>query len=90
MNECNDFLHKKSNYSGIWLDMNEIETFSNGLIDMDEVELLCNATQYPYYPGQYLFHHKTICSNALHFNNYNIQRHNYTMPLNKQWSLINI
>ena len=75
--DCHEYLYNKSNYSGIWLDMNEIATFSNGQIDTSENELPCLDVTYPYYPGGYLFEHKTLCPNALHYNYTNIQIHNY-------------
>jgi alpha-glucosidase/lysosomal alpha-glucosidase len=67
--KCHDFLYNKSRYSGIWIDMNEISTFSSGKIDSNENELPCNETNYYYYPGGYKIQHKTFCPNTLHFNN---------------------
>ena len=78
---CHDFLYNKSNFSGIWIDMNEISTFSNGKIDKNENEIPCNEIDYYYYPGGYKLEHKTFCPNALHYNNlYHKQIHN-VIPL---------
>ncbi len=78
---CHDFLYNKSNFSGIWIDMNEISTFSNGKIDENENEIPCNEIDYYYYPGGYKLEHKTFCPNALHYNNlYHKQIHN-VIPL---------
>ena len=66
--KCHDFLYNKSRYSGIWIDMNEISTFSSGKIDSNENEIPCNESNY-YYPGGYKIQHKTFCPNTLHFNN---------------------
>ena len=78
---CHDFLYNKSNFSGIWIDMNEISTFSNGKIDENENEIPCNEIDYFYYPGGYKLEHKTFCPNALHYNNlYHKQIHN-VIPL---------
>ena len=75
---CHDYLYEKSNYSGIWIDMNEIAAFSDGSIDKNENEIPCQADKFPYYPGGYLFEHKTICPNSIHYNNLtNLEVHNY-------------
>ena len=78
MEYCHDFLYDISNFSGIWVDMNEMSAFISGEITKDEKQLKCNAEDYPYYPGGYYLEHKTLCPNVKHYNNFtHIQIHNY-------------
>jgi alpha-glucosidase/lysosomal alpha-glucosidase len=74
-----DTLSTKINYSGIWLDMNEIATFENGQIDENSNPISCeDDTNYPYLPGNKILERNTICPNALHYNSMtHIQLHNY-------------
>lgn len=77
-NKCFDFLHEKTQFTGIWLDMNELVGFSNGKINSKEETLSCNISKFPYYPGKHPLEHKTICPNAIHYNNIShYYLHNY-------------
>jgi alpha-glucosidase (family GH31 glycosyl hydrolase) len=60
-------LHKKLNFSGIWLDMNEIAAFSLGQVNWNADTISCNDYKnYIYLPGSKPFETATICPNALH------------------------
>ena len=63
--------NKVLDFSGVWLDMNEIATFPPWLNCNDE-------TNYPYLPGGVTFNVNTICPNAKHHNNIDhVNIHNY-------------
>ena len=63
--------HKILNFSGVWLDMNEIATFPPWLYCDDK-------TSYPYIPGGVNFQENTICPNSKHYNNVeHVNLHNY-------------
>lgn len=72
-------LKEKIDYSGIWLDMNEIAAFNAGQMNMQDWTLPCNDdNKYPYIPGNKPFETATICPNAVHYKGMtHIQLHNY-------------
>jgi alpha-glucosidase (family GH31 glycosyl hydrolase) len=76
-NKALDTFHGKLKFSGIWLDMNEIATFEDGQMNMNDRVLPCGKT-YPYLPGKRKIEHRTLCPNAVHHNNMeHIEVHNY-------------
>ena len=77
--EALDKLHEKLNFSGVWLDMNEIATFTPGQIDENGNIISCDDdTYFPYLPGNQLLERNTICPNAIHYDGHkHYQVHNY-------------
>jgi alpha-glucosidase (family GH31 glycosyl hydrolase) len=71
--------HDKINFSGVWLDMNEIAAFKPGQLNFQGDTISCrDDTKYSYVPGQKPLETATICPNALHYNNMkHVQIHNY-------------
>lgn len=73
-----ELFNNKLNFSGIWLDMNEIATFNKGQVDYDGNEMNCYDIKYHYLPGRSDLSDKTLCSNAIHYNNMeHIMVHNF-------------
>ncbi len=72
-------LKTKLDFSGIWLDMNEIAAFEAGQVDMDSFKISCDDNKkYKYFPGNKVFETATICPNAKHYGDLeHIQIHNY-------------
>ena len=77
--------HETINFSGVWLDMNEVAALTDGEIIFDEKgeEISCqdpcqDSAGYPYLPGNTKLEKYTICPNAKHFNNIkHVNVHNY-------------
>lgn len=78
--------HKTINFSGIWLDMNEIATFVDGQILLDQFnneinyyqDICFDKTDYKYLPGNTKLQRNTICPNSIHYNNIaHVNLHNY-------------
>jgi alpha-glucosidase (family GH31 glycosyl hydrolase) len=78
-NDAMTSLHKKLEYSGVWLDMNEIATFNPGQMDMNGNVLSCEDNNYySYIPGKQPLETATICPNAKHYGGRtHIELHNY-------------
>ncbi len=72
-------LKTKLDFSGIWLDMNEIAAFEAGQVNMDSYKISCEDPKiYTYIPGTKEFETATICPNAKHYGSLeHIQIHNY-------------
>ena len=72
-------LHKQLDFSGIWLDMNEIAAFEAGQVNYNSEKISCyDYKNFPYIPGTKEFETATICPNAKHFGGLeHIQIHNY-------------
>ena len=66
-NSCLDTFHKTIPFSGIWLDMNEIESFSNG--NVEHPPTLINNLTMPWTPG-FDLNTNTLDMASIHYNLY--------------------
>jgi alpha-glucosidase (family GH31 glycosyl hydrolase) len=77
--EALDKLHEKIDFSGVWLDMNEVAVFEAGQTDENGNKIPCNdETVFPYLPGKKPLETNTICPNSKQYpGNFHYQVHNY-------------